>query len=548
MNTERNLSFSGNLPDKSQLVMALLAEQLQADMDLGSSFEKGFTPTPAQQHMYDCISNSQVDPAMWLHLLVFGDTGGGKSWAVIAHVIRMSLLHAGCRSIFIRETKGDLMLTTFSEILEFFDRWDIVPTQINRTLGVIRLSNGSEMHFRSDKSLTKGIGKDKADSLGSSKFSLAVFEEVDSTSKETYNTMSGRMRHYLPGLRNCIFGICNPTSPTHWIQMKYNYGDRQLPPLSLRRWIILHMMAKDNPYMKGGYDKAKLEDWEDDPAYTRRMGHGLLGPETKGTPVFHRSFSRERHVSHKDLRSAINPAIPIWRGWDFGYNSPACVIFQDDPVRGQIRVLWSICGHNMSTWLFVQKVKNQLMDELPLSAPFHAIRWKDACDPQGKVKNSSGSSDLDQMVAHGINPMFRRSFISEGVDIIEQQLLSNCYQGQPSMIFDKRAEALIDAMESGYCIKDGSTSATYETTKDGTYDHIVDAYRYPILFVREAGHTYDPWEKPPGQAEGWGSILTQDQSKTYYDDAGAYPSSPQHIRGGPSPRNSTTLFSQRRTY
>ena len=365
--------------------MALLGEAMTADYKSGQKFKECFTPLPSQQRVYDAIEGSKVAASKWLHVLMFGDTGGAKTWTAIGYAIKCMLQGPGCRVLCIRETKGDLMMTTYGEVKRFFETWDIEIVEENKTYGYIRIANGSEIHFRSDKSLTKN-NKDKSDSLGSSEFSIVIFEEADSISRETYETMSGRMRQQVHGIRKVIFAICNPPRKGHWLFRKYNFEDRQKPPLHLRRWLIFHMLAKENHHLGKGYDEAKNEDWADNPAFQRRMGLGLQGPETKGIPYFRAHFSRNRHVTSRDLRKAADPYNPIWRGWDFGYNHPACVVLQDDQQRGQVRVLFSIVAQEMSTREFVLYSK-RIIDAGFMDAGVdpHRFTYKDAADAAGIV-------------------------------------------------------------------------------------------------------------------------------------------------------------------
>jgi len=535
---ERQIRFHGKMPSKSDLIMSMCAEMMAADLRGSQKFYECFVPSPKQQEIYDLIDNSQVPDQKWLHILLYGDTGGAKTWTAIGYAIRCMLKGPGCKVLCVRETKGDLMLTTYGEVIRFFQKWDVKIVQENKTLGLIKIENGSEIHFRSDRALTK-TNKDKSDSLGSSEFSVVIFEEVDSVSKETYRTISGRMRQKCPGIRKVVFGICNPPRPGHWIFKMYNWGDRQKVPMHMRRWILFHMLAKDNPYLSEQYDEAKIEDWQDDPAFLRRMGYGELGPETRGIPVFHRSFSRVRHVCTQDLRQGLSPHYPLWRGWDFGFNHPAMVVLQDDPNRGQIRVVYAIVEQEMSTWQFVKTATDKLRADFSrMGLRYEDFSWSDACDPAGAQRqSSSGLTDIEVMQSLGIYPVFRKTKVNDGIDIIEEQLMSNCYQDQPAITIDARCTDLIDALESGYCAKEDSVTGVIEINKDGLYDHIVDAFRYLIIAIRRPGQKYQPWAERP--SNGWVSIMNGRQADAHYQQSNfsgkMRMTGPQHQNGGAKP-------------
>lgn len=516
--SQRKIVISGAAPAPEDIFAAVCAEVMTQDYKASRSFYEYFQPLPTQQVVYDTIAACTLPADVWIHVLLYGDTGGAKTWTAFAYALKEMLEHAGTTVLVVRETTGDIMLTSFGEVLGFLQRWNIQIKESNKTFGNIILENGSRIFFRSDKSLLKH-NKAKADSLGSSAFSIVIFEEADSTSVETYQTVSGRMREDSGVSRKVVFAICNPPTERHWLWKKYSRPDRQQVPVTERRWHIFQMFAKDNPRLKEGYNKSKMEDWDDDPGFQRRMGLGHVGPETKGTPVFGMSFSRLKHVATDpktgaplDLHAAVSPLYPIWCGWDFGYNYPALVVLQDDEHRQQIRVLLSILEQDKSTWDVVDTWMPRLRQMFP------GMTFKHACDPNGThVHSTSGMSDIQVLNANGIYPIFRKSNIDYGISIIDKQLKRDCYGGNPSLLFDARCKDLLDSMDSGYCAKRDSVTGKVEINKDGVYDHIMDAFRYVMIHIRDAGWEYQSFKS---LEPGWETLMDQNQARDFYASGG----------------------------
>lgn len=515
---QRKVRIGGGAPTRAELFASITADVMSQDELRSRAFYECFTPSPAQQEVFDTIENSQAPEGAWLHVMLEGDTGGGKTWTALGYAIKCMMEYPGCRILLVRETAGAIRATTFREVLRFFTIWGINVAHKNETLGTLEIENGSMMFFCSDKALLKqGTTKNKSDYLGSSEFSIAIFEEADSTSEEVYRTVSGRMRQDVGVKRSVIFAVTNPPSPYHWLYKLYDRPDRMDQPKETRRWHKFKMMGADNPFAKKGYQEAKMQDWDDDESTMRRLGLGQSGPETRGTPYFHRSFSADLHVSSLDLRSGWKKGVAMWRGWDFGYNFPALVVLQDDPDRGQIRVLHSILEQEMSTWQMMETWLPRLNELYP------GANWRDACDRQGNVKQSStGWSDIDVMNSFGVYPVHNYSLVEYGLSIIDKQLNKLAYRGEPSLLFDARCKDLVDSISMGYCVKRDNTTGQLVINKDGIYDHIMDAFRYVIVQIRDPKWEYRPWES---RRQEWAPMMDREQSRQFYkvDGHGALP-------------------------
>jgi hypothetical protein len=128
----------------------------------------------------------------------------------------------------------------------------------------------------------------------------------------------------------------------------------------------------------------------------QRMIYGLFGKVHKGRPVYPQ-FQRGQYV----FDVPYDPTLPLIRGWDFGYNRPACVWLQ--MKKNQIRVLAEMLGKEVYLDDFVKDTVLPYQMSL-----FGEQRMKilDFCDPRGADCNRGNLRDELRIHARTGKPLW----------------------------------------------------------------------------------------------------------------------------------------------
>jgi len=403
----------------------------------------------------------------------------GKSIGAYAYTINCLTKYPGSRALGVRTTSTDIKDSIYGDCVKFLNRYGI-PYTPNVSDTTLTLANGSVFRMRSDKALTDSHS-DKSHALGSTSYNIVIFEEADSISQELAISMAGSMRH--PGkFRKVIFYLCNPPSKRHWLWKMFHEGNDPYNDASSRRR-ALYCAAEDNVQHVGtGYVEAMREDFGMNPNLAKRLGYGLPGADVKGTPYFAQDFVKGIHVSEVPL--VWNPAYPLQRGWDFGFEGMAMVVLQADPDLNQIRVFRAI--------LEQQSLIDPFCDKwLPiLEKDFPGAVWEDYGDPAGRQQtHRSAKTDFDVLKERGLRPKYSVSGVAWGLSVISN-LLRTFHKGRPKLIISPEAELLVEAFEGGYCNMKGVTDTEPRPKKDGVYDHIFDAFRYIVVCLRQPSIEY----------------------------------------------------------
>lgn len=186
-----------------------------------------------------------------------------------------------------------------------------------------------------------------------------------------------------------------------------------------------------------------------------------------GKPVYD-SFSDEHIQTFEFNREKTDY---IYRGWDFGYHHPFTV-FAFINEHDQLCVRSEIMGSDEYIKEFGTRVKHFSLSTFPTA------KWLDACDDAGKMKKDVPETSVTVLNSLGIEPIFRQSYIDEGLEIIRQRLKRR-NDGLYGLIIHPDCKILIDAFKGGYRYaerKEGSPEKE-EPLKDGFYDHGMDALR-----------------------------------------------------------------------
>lgn len=162
----------------------------------------------------------------------------------------------------------------------------------------------------------------------------------------------------------------------------------------------------------------------------------------------------------------------LYRGWDFGFHRPCCVITRLDDKD---RWCWvkAILGKDEGILEFGKRVRNFCLANYP------GAKYIDACDPAGASLSDKGDQTSVQILNMlGIFPQFRKQNTKLGAEIIRKKLLLRV-DGQPGILVSQDDTYVIDMMKGGLHYpetKEGAEKEHYE--KDGYYDHGGDCFRY----------------------------------------------------------------------
>jgi hypothetical protein len=199
----------------------------------------------------------------------------------------------------------------------------------------------------------------------------------------------------------------------------------------------------------------------------------------EGKPVFD-EFG-EQHI--KAFEYNVEQNQNVFRSWDFGFHHPACLLsFMNS--YDQLCFRSEIMGHDENIKDFGIRVRNFSL------ANFPGAKWLDCCDPAGASVKDTSETSVQVLNSLGIYPIFRKSFIAEGLEIIRQRLkIRN--DGRLGVIFHPDCKITIDGMKGGYRfgeIREGQAEKE-EPLKDGFFDHLMDCARYTCINYLELAPT-----------------------------------------------------------
>lgn len=174
------------------------------------------------------------------------------------------------------------------------------------------------------------------------------------------------------------------------------------------------------------------------------------------------------------------PRQTIYRGWDYGFHRPACLI----TVLNQFdQWCWLevILGKDEGIMEFGKRVREHCLTRYP------GAYYVDAGDPAGEqVSDKSEKTSVQILQNLGIFVRSRKQPTKQGSEIIRQKLPMRV-DGKPGILINPDQTILIDGFKGGLHYPDvfdntGQIEAgkviPEHYQKDGFYDHCFDAGRY----------------------------------------------------------------------
>jgi hypothetical protein len=243
----------------------------------------------------------------------------------------------------------------------------------------------------------------------------------------------------------------------------------------------MRFRTTDNDSLDPSYVSDLILQHQDDPTWIDVFINGEIGIEVDGRAVYGSSFDPVVHVA--DI--AEDPALPIMRGWDFGYRAPA-VIWAQYTRSGRLLVLRELAPLDLSTTALIDQVLALQATEFPFRDPANYLDYVDAA---GDQINSSGFRDIATLEERlGCEVNWRKGDIEVGLGTI-RNLMSRTAKVKGRTVHrfavDQSCKTLIAALRGSYHYPEDKPKAP--PMKGGSYAAVCDALRYVAQLVVEQG-------------------------------------------------------------
>jgi hypothetical protein len=174
------------------------------------------------------------------------------------------------------------------------------------------------------------------------------------------------------------------------------------------------------------YERAKRL-YPDPRAWDQEMEIGWF--VSQGTRVYP-EFSEAVHGAELD---GFRERKVIYRAWDFGYLTPACLIAQIDS-KDRLVILKEVVGREQITRTFAQQVIQSCTGWFPQ----HTAGFEDFCDPAGQKRSPNASEksearDVEVLNKLGIHPSWEYGWGRKDGRSLVHQLLQIRLDGTPSI-------------------------------------------------------------------------------------------------------------------
>lgn len=397
-----------------------------------------------------------------------GPAGCAKTSTLCASGLARALLQPGSKGLVARYDYNDLTDTTALRMEEMLHRLprgvlldrDKSPPMKWWLQPAVKDAEPSQVTFMGLK-----------ESLGSYEFNWAIVDEADEVDERRVHEINTRLRN--PGGDYSLAVAFNPPDKHHWLYTACtgrNFQDK----ITGEPWMkLFEPEARENQrnLPQDYYEQLTRQLPEDMRA---RLVRGEWGATFDGQAVY-REFNPAFHV-RDDLATKFDPARPLIRMWDFGYNRPACIWGQVD-WEGKLLCFYEILGERQEAREFGQRCKAETALRFP-----HADTIVDYGDPAVRQKKDTGST-LVALANVGIHILFKirgPGSVNHGVRLV-RNALTTTIAGEPQLQFDRKGvPVLISAMRGGYRLeklrstggKVAEGTSGPDPFKDGYYEHI----------------------------------------------------------------------------
>lgn len=236
--------------------------------------------------------------------LFSGAFGAGKTVALLAKGLKLSLDYPGNFGFVCRKTRASLTQTTLKT---FWDK--VCPVELvadyNKSEGLVKFRNGSAILFG---------GLDDPLKLGSLELGWCGIDEAIETNEDDWRMLEGRLR--LSNVPHHIFAATNPGPPSHYLHGLF-FVQNKGP--------VFQSSTLENPELPLDYVE-RLKSYTG--VYYQRY---VLGQWVGLQGLVYNSFNERVCVIP---RFEIPKTWLVYVGHDFGPANPAAMFYAQDPATG----------------------------------------------------------------------------------------------------------------------------------------------------------------------------------------------------------------------
>lgn len=419
-----------------------------------------------------------------------GGIGGGKSVACMQELAEVCLRTPGGLSLAMRASMPKADLTLTDEIGSFICGDRPVAEWVSKK---------ESYYFQNDHRLAVVPG-DKWDRFGSTQLVGAYVQEAQELDYRVFSVLSERLRHPagtqegIPYYR--LLFDSRPIESKHWIKERFMdlaWKIDEGPDARLRaknpHWAYTQFSSFDNKEnLPTRYIEDAIHEHQHEPGWIKMMIYGEVGYSLDGQPVYGDSYNPEIH----DATIEEDPRLPILRGWDFGYRSPA-VLWCQWTRDGRLLVLRELTPKKCARDRLVDEVLATQEVEFPGR---HPSQYRDFGDIAGQQIDSTGITDMEY-VSERLGTTFeglQKARIENGLDVVRGLMRKpRPYAGRVLTCFlvDERCSVLREALRGMYFYPDKGEHR--EPHKGNGYDDVCDALRFVAQSVAPDGDTRDPY-------------------------------------------------------
>ena len=182
--------------------------------------------------------------------------------------------------------------------------------------------------------------------------------------------------------------------------------------------------------------------------------------------------------THHAVGQSLRKHKVLYRGWDFGWHTPCCLVAQIDG-QGRLCLLKEVVGAKQTTHDFASDVLRRCAEWYPN----HASGFEDYCDPAGQQIKSMESEknerrDTEVLAGLGISAASEYGWSRKDARTLIHRLLALRTDGTPSLVVDPEGCPLTTQAFLGRYV--------YPVTKDGRQRDEPDDATHPWADVMAA--------------------------------------------------------------